>query len=133
MSNMSNPLVRTSPATRLQQRGLLPYVCLPRFDLLTAPLRLYQTSVGDEYRKIERPASPMADVDYTEVRAEPFQTFHPGAHAGILTLAFLGLRSGGDLVDWYGVFLTVHHLASECNRRTSEDLTQQNLPSVVQS
>ena len=49
--------------------------------------------------------SAMADVDYTEVGAEPFESFHPGGYVEILTLAFLSFHSGDDLVDWYGVLL----------------------------
>ena len=45
------------------------------------PPKLYRTSVGDGNRKIERPVSPVADVDYTEICAEPFEAFHSDACA----------------------------------------------------
>lgn len=62
--------------------------------------------------------SAIAAVAYTEVRAEPFETFHLGAYVEILTLAFLSLHSGGDLVDWYGVFLIdAYHLVLEGGER----------------
>lgn len=61
-------------------------------------MRLYQTSVGNENGKIERPASPVADVDYTEVCAKPFETFHSDEYAEILALVFLSLQSSARLV-----------------------------------